>query len=183
VRIDQIDREEPRLVELAADLVEPLHGGAHRRPVIAIAVPDLAVRIAVDIEVGEAEGFERLVGLRIGPVAELRRVRKVAQMPFALVGRVVAEIAQMMPDRAKVRVELREGRRAVIDHHVGLLRVAAEIDDGARGRTGRRVDVVFAEEGAALMHPVMRGEVERARQRLRRPLLIGHDEEDVRTFR
>ncbi|MNK98268.1 hypothetical protein D3C87_1186270 [compost metagenome] len=187
VRIDQVHGHEPGLVLTLLGRFGQLldqHGGvAGDGPVGAVAGPGQADLFPIEVVVREAEGLHRVGG--VGELAlEARGGRgQLRQVPLALVGRVVAR----RPHHVAQGVDLgrQDGALFGVGIDLGLLRVLAGVDDGARRGAGRGVHMIVAHVQAALQQGAVAGQVveEALGIGLQPELLIGDDEEDVQRFR
>ncbi len=139
VRVDEIHRQKPRLTlgcEISPPTAQPVR--RHRGDdavvqVAALGVPDNiadpeVVRESVSLHLLGEDLFRRrkIVG----------RLKFFGEMPLALVGRVVAGLAQKMADRLDV------GRHAVDPGKVGVVEHARVLNvlPGVKNRAGRRAD-------------------------------------------
>jgi hypothetical protein len=117
------------------------------------------------------------IGLERGLYGMAHLVQVAAQVPFALVGRVIAELRHAMADGLHVRRHVRLPQRGGIIEHGGMLDVLPGIDGGARRRTdaGRRLMVG---EGDGVGLDPFAGQ-HRERPFVEEVFLVDQDEEDV----
>ena len=182
VRIDQVDREIPGLTLVGhrpALGFQPLDRLRRHDLVVLVAALGAFDEVAgsgvvVETVVAVHHGLEQRLDV-VGPV--LRRHGAV-QVPLALVGGVVAELAQDLADGRQLGIEaLHVGQAGIVEDAV-LRRVQARIDHRARGRAHVGCDLVVLQIGAGAAQPL----VSRQRHGPARPhilLLVGQDEEDV----
>ena len=106
VRIHQVDREEPRLAfrrQFAPLAAQPASGHGGDDAVVQVAALGVGDDVADAEVVGEAVGLH-LLGEDLGRAAELvDRLELLGQVPLALVGGVVAGLAQHVAHRAEAR--------------------------------------------------------------------------------
>lgn len=110
VRIDEIDRHEPRRVALIVGEATKLAGGLGGGDAVAHkAFPRQPLALAVEIIARKTELLENIAGVRknaAGDAAQIQPFVDVRKMPFALVGRAITGAAQHRPDCRDLRTEL-----------------------------------------------------------------------------
>ena len=178
VRIDEAHRHAPRLAlvrQRPARGAQPVDGAAGGEMVEAVAPQRMADQVAGREIVGEAVSLH----LRRHERADLARVGRLAEMPLALVGRVVAGLAQHVPQRRMRERQVAHPRHVEIFEHAVVGSLQPRHHHRARRGAHRRRTLVVREGDP----PALQMVVPRQRQALRPlrviALLIGEDEENV----
>ena len=182
VRVHQVHTQEPRLFLTARGRCKFVdqHGGiAGDVTVGAVAGPCQADFLAVEIIVREAERLHGVGGVVIEALEALVAGGQLGQMPLALIGAVIARTSHHIADGVDLGIE--HSTLFGIGKDTGFLRVLAGIDDGARGRAGRGLDVIVAQFHRAFQQGTVAGQMlqQALRIGLQAELLIGADEQDV----
>ena len=184
VRIHEVDGEKPWLPlrrQLLAAAAQPAR--AHRR---RDAVVQVAAAVVGD-DVADAEVVAEPVRLHLAREDLCRRAELVdglellGQVPLALVGGVVAGVAQEVAHGADVRREASDPREVGVVEHLRVLDVAPGVEDRTRRRAHAGVDPVVLERRSRADQPLVRRQpvVRRQLAGAKEPLLVGEDEQDV----
>jgi hypothetical protein len=184
VRVDQVHRKEPRLSlsgELGAAAPQPAHSHLGDDPVGEVAAK------GVGDDVPHSEVVAEPVRLHL-PGEELLRspelvdgLELLGQVPLALVGGVVAGLAQQVPQSPDLRGHARDPRKVGVVEHPGLLDVPPGVEHRPRRSADAGVDPVVLEDRAAIREPLVRRQAVVARKLTgpEVPLLISQDKQDV----
>ena len=182
VRIDEVDREVPGLLAVGhrpALGFQPLHGLRRGDGIVLVAA-----QRAFDVIAGAGVVVEAVVLVhhrfeqRLDVVGLVLDGHRGIEMPLALVGGVVAELAQDLADGRQPGIQaLHVGHAGIVEDAV-MRHVQAGIDHRARGRAHVGRDVMVLEEGAGAAQALVAGH--REGPRVAHVLfLVGQDEQDV----
>src|SRR6185437_1216599 len=186
--IDKVDGQKPTLPPTApgGKVLEQVDGLGGRDTVVSKACPCEPGVLAVVVVIGETVRLERFG--RIRELVSTDLLVDDAQVPLALVCRVVTLLAQHGAQRRKSRpqldgawrfggvfAELTRGVRI----HPGLLNVLAGVEGRARRAAGCLMHVVVAERPAFALQLAQRWKGEALRDVRERAQLVHGDEQDV----
>ena len=132
MRIDQIDRHEPWLtsrVQLTRLGTQPDNSGPGGKVVIGVSAERAVDQVAHSQEIRETVRFDDLTVLQQrGVHRPLRRIEIFAEMPLSLIGGVVSDLLQTMPDRHHVGGHIRLPGSSHVVEDAGMLDVLARVD-------------------------------------------------------
>ena len=138
------------------------------------------MHVAGQVVVAEAVGLQRLAPAGVAAVHQPRAVLDIRQMPFALVGGVVAQLLEQVAEGRQCLIEAGKRRRVQIGGHAGAHGVLAAVHHRARGRAGRGIHIVLVEAGAPVEQLVMGRQIQAAGQVHPGAFLVGHQQQHIR---
>ena len=184
VRIDQVHGQEPGFAlgrQILAAAAQPAHAHRGRDRVVQVAAA------VVRDDVADADVVTEAVGLHLAGEDPRRRgefvdgLELLGQVPLALVGGVVAGLAQAVADGADVGRQAADPGEVRVVEHLRVLDVAAGVEHRTRRRAHAGIDAVVLEPRAQAQQPLVPRQPEVGRQ-FAGPevaLLVGEDEQDV----
>ncbi len=180
VRIDEAHRHAPRLSLIGqrpSRRAQPVDGAAGGQMVERVAAQSVPDQVSGREVVGEAV----LLHLGRHEGADLARVGRLAEMPLALVGGVVAGLAQQMPERGMRERQVPHPRHVEILEHAIVGSLQSRHHHGARRGAHRRRTLVVRERYSAILQALMPGQGQAPGPLRVIAFLVGEDEQDVRS--
>ncbi len=179
VGVHEVDRQQPGLIQLLAVAHQPLAGFAGHHAVGDVALPHRAVHVPGQVVVAETIGLQGFAPARVAAVHQPRAILDIRQMPFALVGGVVAQVLEKVAQGRQFLIEARKRRCVQVGGHTGAHGVLAAVHHRPRRRAGRGIDVILIEAGAAIQQLLVGREIQPAGQVHPGALLVGHQQQHI----